>query len=370
MSRQRITFQSQVLYAGSGQTGANGNADLVPIPLEKTQLVNINSETNTEPIDEFGRLAALGYTSVSSPLGVMRLQYFLGNGKNESALGFNIDGQRNFLNISGVERNFYLLTVAEKKDAVQSENYTESERKNHFVVGLGNGLLTNYGVEAQVGAIPLSTLDYEGANVSFMSGSSGIPNPAVNADTLCLRPGEVTIPGATTGAANTPVLRPEDISLNFGSSLLSQGGPVLPGNAAPSLQPIYISNFNIDIPLDVDEEESLGGGPKKDFGVPIDVNFSCRALLTDVHSGNLINEICSPSPRDITINLKPPCVGCTGANSNDPAMKFIVKGAVFQGQSIISTLADEVMIDLRFTTQLGDQRVGDKGLVISGSYYS
>ena len=251
---------------------------------------------------------------------------------------------------------------------MQNENYTELERKNHFVVGLGNGLLTSYGVEAQVGAIPLSTLDYEGSNVSFMSGSSGIPNPAINTNTLCLRPGEVTLPAVTTGAANTPVLRPEDISLDFGPSLLSQGGPVLPGNNPPALQPIYINNFNIEVPLDIDEEEGLGGGPKKSFGVPIDINFSCRALLTDVHSGNLINEICNPSPRDIIINLKPPCVGCTGANSNDPAMKFIVKGAIFQGQSIISTLTDEVMIDLRFTTQLGDQRSLDRGLIVSGSY--
>tara|TARA_R100000808_G_scaffold21917_1_gene47471 strand:+ start:4180 stop:5292 length:1113 start_codon:yes stop_codon:yes gene_type:complete len=368
MARSRITFQSQALYVGSGQSGANGDADLVPTEIQKTQLVNIDSDVNREPVNEFGRLAALGYTSPHSPIGLLRTRYFLGKGENEHALGFSVDGTKNFLNISGIKKNFYLLTVSEKKDAVQAANYTEAEREKHSVVALGNGMLTNYQVEAEVGAIPSTTLDYEGANILFVTGSSGIPNPAVNTSTMCLRSGVVTIPAASTGTANTPVLRPEDITLDFGPSLLAEGGPVLPGNTAPSLQEVYISEFNINASLDLEEEESLGGGPKKEFEVPVDIQFNCRALLTDVHSGNLINEVCSPTPRDITINLKPPCLGCSGANTNDPSMKFIIKGAVFEGQSIVSTLDEEAMIDLRFTTQLGAQTQTDKGLIISGSY--
>ena len=368
MTRDRITFQSQVLYVGSGQTGTHGDNDLVPTEVQKTQLLNITSDVNREPVDEFGRLAALGYTSTHSPLAIMRMSYFLGKGENENALGFNTDGTKNFLNISGIKKNFYLLTVAEKDDAVQSDNYTAAERKKHFVVGLGNGLLTSYTVEAEVGGIPTSTLDYEGANLLFMTGSSGIPNPAVNTDTMCVRPGSVTIPAASTGTANTPVLRPEDISLDFGSELLAEGGPILPGNTAPSLQEIYINNFTIEVNLTVEEEEALGGGPQKEFEAPIDIDFSCRAILTDIHSGNLINEICTPTPRDITINLKPPCVGCSGANTNASAMKFTLKGAVFEGQSIVSTLEEEAMIDLRFTTQLGAQTATGNGLLISGTY--
>ena len=359
MKRDRVTFQSQLLYVGSGTSGVNGNDDLVPEQLQKVQLVSIATDSNRDAVDEFGRLAALGYSSTTAPVGKLRFQYFLGNGENENAMGFNTDGTENFIklgdedNPDGTARNFYLLAVAEKKDAVQSGNYTAAEREKHFVTSLGNGVLTNYAVEGAIGQIPMATVDWDAANVGFVTGSSGMPNPAINKDNFCRKSGEVTITAATTGSVDTPTLRPEDISLDFGTQLLAEGGPVLPGNDAPTLQEIYIRDFSIETILDTEEEEGLGQGPQSQAEVPIDVNFQCTALLTDVHSGDLIKEICNPTARDITVNLKPPCVGCSGANTNNPNMKFMVKGAVFDSQTILSTLDEPAMITLNFTTQLG-----------------
>jgi hypothetical protein len=314
-------------------------------------------------------LAAVGYSSSTSPAGTLRLEYFLGDGGNEHALGFNTDASENFFNTaSGGERNFYLLTVSERRDAVQPAAYSVAHRKEHAVTALGNGALINYNVSAEVGQIPKAIVDWEGSNVLFTTGSSGFSNPAISKKTFCPEPGEITLPPATTGGMDTPILRPEDISLDFGSTLLPQGGPVLPGNDTSTLQEIYIRNFDIDVPLDSDEQGGLGIGSQSQVEVPVDIVFNCSAWLTDIHSGNLISEICNPVPRDITVNLKPPCLACSGENPNPPNMKFIVKGAVFDSQTITSTLSDAAVIDLNFTTQLGGKNNIDRGLLISGTY--
>ena len=372
MKRDRVTFQSQVLYAGSGETGVNGNNDLAPVQLEKVQFVHLNSDTKREPIDEFGRLAALGYSSIESPEGALRFNYFLGNGKNEASLGFNISGTENFINIaSGSERNFYLLTVGEKNDAVQAANYTTAERKNHFVTALGNGTISSYMVSAEVGSVAQATLDWEGDNVAFYTGSSGLANPAIARTTQCPKSGLVTIGAATTGTANTPVLRPEDIEVDFGAAPLDEGGALLPGNTTSTgTQAAYLQNFQIEVEFDTEEAGGLGRGPRGDIKVPIEIAFTCRALLTDIQTGNLINNLCNSRKRDIVINLRSPCVGCSGANTTPPAMKFILKGAIFEGQSIDSTLNNPATVDLKFASQLGAPVQTERGFLISGSYKS
>ena len=370
MTRDRVTFQSQAFYAGSGKTGSGGDGDLDPSQLEKVQFVNLNVDTNREGVDEFGRLAALGYSSITEPKGLLRFNYFLGNCKNENALGFNTDGSENFINIaSGSERNFYLLTVGEKNDAVQSRNYTNAERKNHFVTALGNGIISNYSVSAEVGRVTRVTQDWEGDNIVFYTGSSGLANPAVNNTNHCPRSGLVTLGAATTGSALVPPLRPEDIQVDFGVHPLEEGGPLLPGNAvSPDSQVAHLQNFEIEVNFETEEEGGLGRGDRGDIKVPIDIDFNCRALLTDVASGNLIKNLCTPRARDIIINLLPPCVGCSGENTNDPEVKLTVRGAVFESQTINSDLDGPATVDLKFTSQLGAPLQTDRGLLISGTY--
>jgi len=120
--------------------------------------------------------------------------------------------------------------VGPNKEATQTGSYTAAEREQHFVCALGNGIISNYIVEAEVGSIASSTIDWEGDNIAFYSGSSGLSNPAINKNTLCPKGGEVTINAAGTGSGVVPLLRPEDITVDFGTELLAEGGPILPGN--------------------------------------------------------------------------------------------------------------------------------------------
>jgi len=107
-------------------------------------------------------------------------------------------------------------------------------------------------------------------------------------------------------------------------------------------------------------------GDRGEITVPVDINFNCRALLTDMHSGNLFKEVCRPTPRDITVNLKPPCVGCSGANNMDPNLKYTIKGAIFDSQTISTSLDGPVTVDLNFVSQLGAPTATERGLLISG----
>ena len=237
MARKRIIYQSEALYAG-----ATGNAS--PQQLYRVQDVSHSVEVARQDVNEFGKLAALGREVIEPPTVGLDFSYYSVDGFNEaSGLGFIVQGQNASVSssmFSGIigsdtsysERNYYILTVPEGHDASQGSAYTASERLNQGVVGIGNGFITSYGMEASVGDIPTASVSVEAANIRFDSSGAGFQNPAVNVADANPMPGTVTLPLSTTGDLSAYALRPGDITLDFSSDSLAGGGALLPGMTA------------------------------------------------------------------------------------------------------------------------------------------
>ena len=254
MSRKRIIYQSEALYAGA--TG-----DVTPQQLYRVQDVSHNVEVARQDVNEFGKLAALSREVIEPPTVGLDFSYYSVDGFNEaSGLGFIVQGQNAAVSssmFSGIigsdtsysERNYYILTVPEGRDASQGSAYTASERLNQGVVGIGNGFVTSYGMEASVGDIPTASVSVEAANIRFDNSGAGFQNPAVNVADANPMPGTVTLPLSTTGDLSAYALRPGDITLDFGSDSLAGGGALLPGmTAAGGASGANVQNFSLDIP--------------------------------------------------------------------------------------------------------------------------
>ena len=185
MPRKRIVYQSEALYAGT--TG-----ELSPVQLHRIQDFTHSLDMNRTDINEFGYLAALGREIVEPPLVGLDFTYYVVDGYNEaSGLGFSVNGQNTTVetsalsgfmvsNSSGAEKNWYLLTVPDGEDASKTTaGYYSNAGSGNGTIGIGNGYITSYTLDASVGDIPTASVSVEANNIRFDIGSSGIPNPAV-----------------------------------------------------------------------------------------------------------------------------------------------------------------------------------------------
>ena len=172
MARNRVIYQSEALYVGpTGLAGATADQ------LIRVQDVSHTVDVARQDVNEFGKLAALGREVVEPPSVGTDFTYYLTNGINESGLGFSLRGFGHIADINCVSgligedrnlilKNYYVKTVPEGADA--SKNTTTDACS---VIGVGNGFITDYTLNASVGDIPSVSVSLEAANMNFVTGS-------------------------------------------------------------------------------------------------------------------------------------------------------------------------------------------------------
>ena len=325
MSRKRITYQSESLYVGS--TGQYN-----PTQLHRIQSVSNSVDIQYVDINEMGKLASLSKEIVESPVTNLDFNYFLVDGHNEQEMGFSIaptGGNRvNFLSgffadSDNEEKNYYLLTVEEGKDAHQST--FDQTNLNNGIIGIGNGFITSYSIEAAVGSIPSADVSVEASNLSFQTGNKHFNSPAINTEdgtalSMTHAIGQtinlINYPVSSTGSLSDFILRPGDVVVDFDTPALDQGGALLPGmnysdpNSLNRESIACVQSVSIDIPLSRTPMLCLTHfHPKtRHLDFPITATLSVNANLADISSGSLNDIICNPQTRrDISITLNNKC---------------------------------------------------------------
>ena len=175
MARKRIIYQSEALYAGKTGDGTPGQ-------LHRVQDVSHSIEVARQDINEFGKLAALSREVIEPPTVGLDFTYYVIDGFNEaSGLGLTVQGINSSTETSAVsgimaqnstdaEKNFYILTVPEGDNASDGGSfYTAGESANHGAIGIGNGFVTSYTLDASVGDIMSGAVGGSGANVQSFS---------------------------------------------------------------------------------------------------------------------------------------------------------------------------------------------------------
>jgi len=318
-----------------------------------------------QDVREFGQLARIGTVNLTEVNPTLSFGYFLGNGENELALGF----QKSTSSVTGQmcsgqlkedpilkERNIFLLTVEEGEDAFSLSNDAEmvAAEDKHDVVGFGNCFISSYSANFSVGEIPRADVEMQASNVVFYTGiNSGLINPSLNLEGERTHTGAVQLPAPSTGTSVPLVLRPQDVTVTFNDA--GDGTSEIGG---PSFSALPIQSASIELPLAREVIEALGNelAYAKLLEFPIDVTMSISSLTRDFASGALeyaLTGTAENNKTDITLEVKE-----GGTNQ----VTYVLQGAVLDNQSFSQGLDDNETVDLTFSAQIGGASTTDQGL--------
>ena len=189
MPRNRVIYNSEALFAGQkvGEKCYTEDEGVNSIKqLHRVQNANYSFNISRTDVNQFGELAAIDRIITDTPTVALDFSYYLSNFANEEALGLNVAGDiatlgggdpfgdgeglttalKFFLDGSKDQRNYFIQTSSEGTDA-----NNDQDDVNKSIIGIGNGFLTSYSVEASVGGLPTVSVGVEGLNMAFENGN-------------------------------------------------------------------------------------------------------------------------------------------------------------------------------------------------------
>jgi len=425
-SRNRVIYQSEALFVGAAATGYHATGEHIAAgapgvnpgldwttdgsineasaaervdaesmytgigsntivrQLKRVQNANYSFTVNRTDVNQFGQLSRIDSLVTETPTVSLDFSYLLTDGENERLLNFAVNGATNSLSgqmdpiVGGKGQNFFILTVPEGQDAVKGDKLKPA---SNTVISLGNGFVSDYSVEAAVGALPTASLTVEGFNIKSntnLTGDStagqdggfgtGVMTPAIDPNDgskVCSR--WFALPQAETGDGVT-ALRPGDITLDLQNAALfskqvdGNANNLIPGAA-------HVQSVSISVPMARSVLQRLGNtfGFSREIDFPVNVTISVNALVSELKDGDMLDLLCGDDAKDLKITLRnPECVTCERGESA-VGMVFEVKGAILESESYSSSIGDNKSVDLTFTAQIGGATDTTKGLFISGS---
>ena len=289
--------------------------------------------------------------------------------------------------------NYFITVVPDGKDVQGTTDLatTGTDFTKNDVICIGNGFLSDYTVEAAVGAIPTASCTVEGFNIkvdNHLSGSQetvdgyldeGVPGVTLDGTSGTNRYvfgtgiGNTGVWGGTdgwmtkgtafntTGNAGFAALRPGDLTFEMGTSGSYIGFTDMDGAGAA-----HIQSFTINVPLSRTVLQKLGStfGYARVVDLPVDISCTISAVVSELQNKNLIAELCSTQTHDFTLTLKDPA--CVTAGNQK--LKYTVKNARLDSETFTNAIGDNETVDMTFTTQVGGANDTTNGLFMEGAY--
>jgi hypothetical protein len=393
-NRNRVIYQSEALFTKKiDQQASIGQAD----QLLRVQDISHGVELNRVDVNEFGQLAAIERKIIEPPTVSLDFSYYIHGGRNEKLLGLNNSTSRED-NTTGLVQalsgwlikdpgqNYFISVVDEGLD-----NEPSAAGSHAGVIGIGNGYVTSYNVEAAVGDIPSSSISIEANNLVFQPSGKNIMNPAVDLESGALKyphtannsdttNNKADFPraddtGSTAAGHSVTCLRPGDITINFNdagnckpkdstsltSSEVQMGGAIVEGTGA-----CHVQNFTLDVPVARTPLTRIGSTfpYSREVDVPLNITLSVSALMGDMDEGSLNSLLCGDDKkRNIRIAMRTPCAE-DGKGTNEVVMEYLVKGAQLDSQNFSASIGDNKTVDMVFTAQLAGANGSSSGLFI------
>lgn len=365
MSRNRVIYQSESLYVSkdASSTFSGDHEELI-----RVQSANYGFNINRQDVNQYGNLARIDSLVLEAPTVNFDFSYYVGDGFNEKALGFDITQTAQFPSgflEAGSGRNFFIVTSDEGQDSV---NFLGGDP--YSLIGIGNAFLSDYSVDLSVGALPTATVSFEASNINSSNGTiqGNAPSnyhmtgesPAIDIelgqpigyDVAILKP-------KNTGQGGPTALRPGDIYITFPGFTDQNGSLVkISGQGKFNLQ-----SANLSVPLSRSPIERLGSkfpfARVVDF--PVNASLSVNAIVSEQETRDLSALIsgCSSSDGEVQITMQ----SCDGQD----AMIWNLKGATLDSETYSSSIGSNKTVDLTFGVQLGGVDDTDNGVICSGS---
>lgn len=345
MARKRVIYQSEALFVG-----ATGDAS--PKQLNRVQSANYSFEVSRQDINQYGQLASIDRIILEQPTVNFDFSYYLNSGENEANLGLSVATGAGIIATAGTPalsgiltankdtNNYYILTVGEGKDA------NIDGKTGGKTIGIGNGFLSSYSMEASVGNIPTVSINGEGMNMRFYADISGTL-PTINPEDGSSVAGTFTIPNPVTGAGYS-ALRPGDVDLTIAGAT---------GVVSSDLK---IQKASVKFDLGRDPIQKLGSrfAFTREIKFPVTVTMSVDAIMGDVEAANLADIINNDSAKhNLQIKINKP-------NTDTEAISYVLRGAKLDSQDFSSSIGDNKSVTMNWSAQIGGPNDQVGGLFI------
>jgi len=383
MPRNRVIYQSEALFntndivdvtaSTPSQTGA-----LFVNQFSRVQSCNYNFNIARKDVNQFGNLAAIDRIIVEQPTVGLDFSYLLSDMGNEKNLGFSVLSQANTAGITSVNatlsclsgiltsgfvntKNYYVRTVNEGNDASAFASDAAPNITQGNTIGLGNGFLTNYSINAAVGDFPTVSSTVECLNMNFVAGNSGnapgVTSAGAIAGGVFALPQTAANPNSENALGRVSALRHGDITLTLTKTTgTAYGGTDVTTAAA-------IQNFSISMGLNRTPLQKLGSkyAFSREIDFPVTISFSVNALVQDLTTGNLVDVINNDATYDAVVVLGAPASANTTLVTNE-GVGYVLKRLSLDSQEISSSIGANKSVTLNFTTQVGSPQQTDRGM--------
>ena len=341
-------------------SGNSGDNLLAQIP--RVQSCGFSFQRPLESIMQQGQFANVEKIQVSPASATCSLEYLMLDGKAESVLGFNTDGQgafiSGFLSKATAEHNVYASIVPEGLDNI---GYTNGASTN--VIAIGNAYVESYNMTLAVGQIPKASVSLAGSNFATYTGSQ--LNDSVAIDYLTDQPVvgvKYSMPTAIsyTGSAIPSALRPGEIELQIPSD-------VSINDFASGVGTMHINSVSMSINPGPDTITALGHffPIAKKISKPVDCQFSIDALAGDIANGSLATLRCNDTAKNMRVVMHTPGCGPTGA----PAIIIQFNNAKLDSRDYsLSVGGGGATVRLNFVAQVGAANDIRNGIIFSGTH--
>lgn len=366
MARNRVIYQSEALFAGpiSGVTTGAGNVPAATgtiKQLERVQSCNYSFTVNRQDVNQFGQLAAIDRVVLEQPTVNLDFTYYLNTGRNENLLGLVVNptgtaspqgALSKIMQGTGDVQNYYILVSPEGTDANLDEATATGQGKT---IGLGNGYVGSYSIEAAVGAFPTATVNVAAYNMRFYGATSGeVPTISqVDGKNLTQEDRFFRLSGLSSGAGYT-ALKPGDVTFNIS------------GATGVAISDLKVQTIGINFDIGREDLQKLGNrfAFAKVITFPLTATMTVDAVLGEIEAANLadlINSDCSKYNLDVTLKG-----AACGATTNKQAMKYTFKGAKLDSQEFTSSIGANKAVTLTFSSQIGGPTDSGNGVFIEG----
>lgn len=283
---------------------------------------------------------------VDRPRADLTISWVTASGINERALGFGStpSGTTSALAAMNDERNFYLLINQDYQDAIGHTDMVGGR-----MLALGNGVLTQFSLNAAVGQPTTCEATIQGLNLLVQpSGGSGQPLPAIGKQLGTATTGRYTLNPASQTIASYFEAMPSAMQLTFDTGCAI--GVLLSGqNACP------IESFGFTIELPRAEAKDLGWAYPASRPVqwPATVNVRAEAVVNGFQLDALNRYGCPDTGYAFTVGFKNSCT-----TVDDFSWRF--RGAKLEGETIgVNVGGGSAKVSLNWSLSILDiNRVG------------
>jgi len=221
--------------------------------------------------------------------------------------------------------------------------------------GTSPAIITNTSPATKRSEVPFAyKIDYARTNTAIGTNVIATNNPFTGASNLSGLWSSTAGDGLfNTGNSSVTALRPGDIVLTIPAS----DGMALVTGADKA----HIQSFKFTLPLSRTVLQRLGNtfGFARVVNVPINMDISISAIVSELKSFNLFDELVASDKRTLEIQMKD--------SSSNAKMTYTVKGAILQSETYSESLGDNQTVDLTYTVQCGGANDTENGLFMSGS---